>query len=60
MCLDSCPVGITSNAVYTYGAVEDKKEVAFKGNEAVFPDDGTSLSLGVLIKNRLNKARSIK
>ena len=45
MCLDSCPIGITSNAVYTYGAVEDKKEVVFNGNEAVLPDDGTYVAI---------------
>ena len=32
VCLDSCPVGIVSNATYTYGAVEKRGEVKFKGN----------------------------
>ena len=41
ICLDSCPVGITSNASYTMGAVEKRKEVAFTGNKEVLPPDGT-------------------
>ncbi len=39
ICLDSCPVGITSNAAYTYGAVEMRKEVGFTGNKDVLPAD---------------------
>ena len=41
MCLDSCPVGITSNATYTYGAIETRKEAALTGNKDVLPPDGT-------------------
>jgi ferredoxin len=41
ICLDSCPVGITSNASYTYGAVEKRNEVGFTGNKEVLPPDGT-------------------
>ncbi|MCX5856137.1 MAG: YdjY domain-containing protein [Deltaproteobacteria bacterium] len=41
LCLDSCPVGITSNASYTYGAVEKRNEVTFKGNQKILPSDGT-------------------
>jgi hypothetical protein len=41
VCLDSCPVGITSNATYTYGAVEVRKEVGFTGNKDVLPPDRT-------------------
>ncbi|ALR78896.1 hypothetical protein AO703_09265 [[Enterobacter] lignolyticus] len=41
LCLDSCPVGIISNAVYTYGAVEKRGEVKFTGNAALLPPDGT-------------------
>jgi ferredoxin len=41
MCLDSCPVGITGNATYTYGAVEGRKEVSFTGNKDILPPDGT-------------------
>lgn len=40
-CLDSCPVGIISNATYTYGAVEKRDEVKFNGNADVLPEDGT-------------------
>ena len=39
VCLDSCPVGITSNAAYTYGAVEKRKEVSFTGNKNTLPAD---------------------
>ncbi len=39
LCLDSCPVGVTSNATYTYGAVEGRKEVGFTGNKDVLPPD---------------------
>ena len=45
LCLDSCPVGIVSNAVYTYGAVEKRNEVSFTGNSAVLPADGTLVSV---------------
>ncbi|HWI54542.1 MAG TPA: YdjY domain-containing protein [Desulfobacteria bacterium] len=40
ICLDSCPVGITSNTNYTYGAVEKRKEVGFTGNKDLLPADG--------------------
>lgn len=40
ICLDCCPVGITSNAVYTYGAVENRNEVGFTGNKDLLPADG--------------------
>ena len=40
LCLDSCPVGITSNSSYTYGAIDNRKEVRFTGTEAL-PVDGT-------------------
>lgn len=45
LCLDSCPVGIISNAAYTYGAVENRKEVSFTGNSAVLPPDGTLVTV---------------
>lgn len=51
ICLDSCPVGITSNAVYTYGSVEKTKEVEFMGNKDVLPADGTY----VAVTMKLNK-----
>ena len=41
VCLDSCPVGITSNAAYTYGAVEVRKDVGFTGNKDLLPPDNT-------------------
>jgi hypothetical protein len=41
ICLDSCPVGVTSNAAYTYGAVESRKEVGFTGNKDLLPPDGS-------------------
>ena len=41
VCLDSCPVSIVSNATYTYGAVEKRGEVKFKGNASVLPADNT-------------------
>ncbi|WP_306139373.1 lipoprotein YdjY [Escherichia coli] len=41
VCLDSCPVGIVSNATYTCGAVEKRGEVKFKGNASVLPADNT-------------------
>ncbi len=43
LCLDSCPVGIVSNAQYTYGAIEKRGEVTMKGNKAVLPADGTKV-----------------
>lgn len=45
MCLDSCPVGIVSNSTYSFGAVEDRKEVEFTGNEKVLPKDGTLVAV---------------
>lgn len=45
MCLDSCPVGIVSNATYTYGAVEKRDEVVFTGNKDVLPEDGTLVAV---------------
>ncbi len=45
ICLDSCPVGITSNAAYTYGAVEKRKEVGFTGNKDLLPPDGSLVTI---------------
>ncbi|MDA8124113.1 MAG: YdjY domain-containing protein [Deltaproteobacteria bacterium] len=45
ICLDSCPVGITSNAAYTYGAVEGRKEVGFTGNKDVLPVDKSLVTI---------------
>lgn len=44
-CLDSCPVGIISNHVYTYGAVEKRAEVSFHGNANILPKDGTYVAI---------------
>lgn len=45
ICLDSCPVGITSNAAYTYGAVEKRDEVGFTGNKDLLPADGSLVAI---------------
>lgn len=50
ICLDSCPVGITSNTNYTYGAVEDRKEVGFTGNKDVLPEDGSLVAIKLKLK----------
>ncbi|MEA4924622.1 MAG: YdjY domain-containing protein [Syntrophomonadaceae bacterium] len=50
ICLDSCPVGITSNAAYKYGAVESTKEVGFTANKEVLPADGTYVAITMKIK----------
>jgi hypothetical protein len=41
VCLDSCPVGITSNASYTYGAIDKRSEVVFTSNKDILPPHGT-------------------
>ncbi|OPY72501.1 MAG: hypothetical protein A4E62_00823 [Syntrophorhabdus sp. PtaU1.Bin002] len=41
LCLDSCPVGITSNSTYTYGAIDKRKEVVFTANKELLPPDRT-------------------
>jgi hypothetical protein len=43
LCFDSCPVGIVSNARYTYGAIEKRNEVTMKGNKDILPSDGTKV-----------------
>lgn len=50
LCLDSCPVGIISNANYTTGAVENRNEVIFKGNDKVLPPDGSLVVITVKAK----------
>ena len=47
LCLDSCPVGIVSNAQYTYGAIEKRNEVTMKGNKDILPADGTKVIVTV-------------
>jgi hypothetical protein len=44
LCLDSCPVGITSNARYPHGAFASR-EVKFKGDKDILPPDGTSVTI---------------
>lgn len=44
LCLDSCAVGITSDAAYETGAVEMKK-IGRYGREDVLPADGTRVSV---------------
>ena len=41
LCIESCPVGICSNAAYGYGVVESTKTEQFYGNPDVLPGDGT-------------------
>ena len=41
LCIESCPVGICSNAAYGYGVVETTKTEQFYGNPDVLPEDGT-------------------
>jgi hypothetical protein len=50
ICLDSCPVGIVSNAVYSYGAVEKRGEVQFIGNELTLPEHDTLVQITVSLK----------
>ena len=50
VCLDSCPVGITSNANYTMGAVEVRNEVVFKANATILPPDGSLVVIKVKVK----------
>jgi len=51
LCLDSCPVGIVSNANYTMGAVEMRNEVIFKGNDKILPPDGSLVVIKVKAKS---------
>jgi len=52
ICLDSCPVGIVSNASYPYGAVEKRNEVTFIGNKDLLPPDGTYVSITMKLKEK--------
>ena len=49
LCLESCPVGIVSNAQYTYGAIETRSEVTMKGNKDILPGDGTPVVVTVTL-----------
>lgn len=42
LCLDSCPVGITSNSSYAFG---ESDTVKFNGNKEVLPADGTAVTV---------------
>ena len=44
ICLDSCAAGITTNAAWPTGAMNNK-EVSFKGNSKVLPPDGTKINV---------------
>lgn len=49
LCLDSCPVGITSDATYPQKSF-DNKQVEFRGNKAVLPADGTPVVVTFKLK----------
>ena len=44
ICLDSCAAGISTNAAWPTGAMNNK-EVSFKGNAKVLPPDGTRVNV---------------
>ena len=44
-CLDSCFVGITSNATYPLGAIEESKEVEFSVNSDNHPEDKQAVAI---------------
>jgi len=45
LCLDSCAVGITSNAAFKANELETKKQVKITGNPDVLPEDGTKVAV---------------
>ena len=45
LCIESCPVGICSNAAYGYGVIENTKTQEFYGNDEVVPEDGTIVQI---------------
>jgi hypothetical protein len=49
-CLDSCAVGITSNAAWKTGSTGDANLVTFNGNDKVLPADGTPVIVTYSIK----------
>ncbi|PKZ16787.1 YdjY domain-containing protein [Anaerococcus octavius] len=49
-CLDSCTVGISSNANYPLGSVEKTKTVEFSIDEDKAPEDGTPVALVYTIR----------
>ncbi len=50
LCFDSCPVGIVSNSIYTYGAISKRKEVSMMGNRNVLLADGTKVIITLVAK----------
>lgn len=44
LCLDSCPVGISSDSSHPWGSVDDKGK-EFRGNSNVLPADGTVVTV---------------
>ncbi|MGF3075444.1 YdjY domain-containing protein [Facklamia sp. P12934] len=59
-CLDSCPVGLISNATYTYGAVEKRGEVAFSGNGEILPEEGTPVIITYSIHKEDSKDKKVE
>jgi hypothetical protein len=49
ICLDSCPVGVASNATYAFGAVK-RAEVSFLANEEILPTANTLVYLTIGVK----------
>lgn len=49
LCLDSCPVGVSSDATYPQKSF-DNKQVEFRGNKAVIPADGTPVVVTFKLK----------
>ncbi len=45
LCLDSCAVGITSNAAFKANELELGKKVKITGNPEVLPEDGTKVAV---------------
>lgn len=49
LCLDSCPVGIASNAAYPQGSFDGGK-VQFRGNKDILPADGAPATVTFKLK----------
>ncbi|MBS4026042.1 MAG: rhodanese-like domain-containing protein [Clostridia bacterium] len=50
LCLDSCPVGITSDSSHPWGSVDDKGK-EFRGDRNVLPADGTVVTVTFKLAN---------
>lgn len=48
-CLDSCPVGLISNTTYTYGAVENTKDVEFRGDKEILTKDNEAVAITIYV-----------